>query len=97
MAKGYKSSLDFIVVLEVLRARKHKEIIRASGYDPEKILVKETMAELHRTVCVEPSEIRENEVKLLSNALKDMLRKELLGTTKTKDAHTVYGLSEINK
>ena len=74
-----------------------KEIIRAWGYDAEKVLVKEAMAEPHRTVCAEPSEIRENEVKLLSNALKDMLRKELLNTTNTKETKSVHGPSEIDK
>jgi len=39
----------------------------------------------------------ENEVKLLGNALKEMLKKELLTTAKTNDTQTVYAPPERDK
>lgn len=75
----YKASnLSIGTRTKMSRSTMLKEIMSAWGYDPEKVLVKEVLAEPHRTVCAEPSEIRDNEARLLSNALKEMLRKELL-------------------
>lgn len=51
-----------------------KEIVRAWGLDPEKVLTREALIESHRTIV----ENEENQVKVLSRALKDMMRKELL-------------------
>jgi hypothetical protein len=55
-----------------------KEIIRAWGMDPERILVKEALTEPHRTI-VAPAIREEEQVKILARALREMLRKELLG------------------
>jgi hypothetical protein len=55
-----------------------KEIIRAWGLDPEKILVKEALMEPNRTL-VAAIEREEAQVKTLANALREMLRRELLG------------------
>jgi hypothetical protein len=85
------------LILSLVEARALKEIIRAWGYDPEKVLVREALAEQHRTICIEPSDIRENEVKLLRNALKEMLRKELLNTMKAEETKSVYGPPEMHK
>jgi hypothetical protein len=54
-----------------------KEMIRAWGLEPEKILTRETPAEPHRAYA--SSEEREQEeMRLLGFALKDSLKKELL-------------------
>lgn len=66
-----------------------KEIIRAWGYDPEKILLTEALAEPHRTNCGSPKRNEENEVKLLGNALKEMIKKELLTTIPQKTPKNV--------
>ncbi|RLG61074.1 hypothetical protein DRN86_00785 [Candidatus Geothermarchaeota archaeon] len=50
-----------------------KELIRAFGYDPERILVKEAIMEPHRTEISQ-----EDQYKALANSFKEMLRKELL-------------------
>ncbi len=52
-----------------------KEIIRAWGLDPEKILVKEALLEPHRIVVANQEE---EHIKTLSKALREMLRRELL-------------------
>jgi len=54
-----------------------KEIIRAWGMDPEKILVKEALREPHRT-AIHPIPGEEEQAKILAKALKEMLRNELL-------------------
>ena len=55
-----------------------KEIIRAWGMDPEKILVKEALSEPHR-VIVDSRDGEESQIKALAGALKEILRKEILG------------------
>ena len=82
---------------KMTRASMLKEIIRAWGYDPEKILITEALAEPHRTICKKPITNEENEVKLLGNALKEMLKKELLDTIKPKETQTVYEPPEMYK
>lgn len=54
-----------------------KEIIRAWGMDPERILVKEALAEPHRIYATAIGR-EEERVRQLSQALKEMLRRELL-------------------
>ena len=54
-----------------------KEIIRAWGGDPERILTKEALAKPWRTY-VSAQEREEDQVKALAVALKEALRKELL-------------------
>jgi integrase len=54
-----------------------KEIIRAWGMDPEEILTKKALAEPHR-VYAGPRDREEDQVRALSTALKDMMRKELM-------------------
>jgi len=56
-----------------------KEIIRAWGMDPEEILTKKALAEPHR-VYVGSRDWEEDQVRALSTALKDMMRKELVTT-----------------
>ncbi len=51
-----------------------KEIVRAWGLDPEKVLTREALSEPHRAIVGN----EEDQVKALSRALKDMMRKELL-------------------
>jgi len=53
-----------------------KEIIRASGLNPEEILTRQAMAEPHITV-VNGSQREESQIHALSNALKQQLLKEL--------------------
>jgi hypothetical protein len=54
-----------------------KEIVRAWGLDPEKILVREALSEPHRVV-LQPVEREEDQAKTLAGALREMLRRELL-------------------
>ena len=54
-----------------------KEIIRAWGMDPEEILTKKALAEPHR-IYAAPRDREEDQVRALSTALKDMMRKELM-------------------
>lgn len=54
-----------------------KEIIRGWGMDPEEILTKKALAEPHR-VYVGSRDWEEDQVRALSTALKDMMRKELV-------------------
>lgn len=54
-----------------------KEIIRAWGMNPEEILTREALSQPHRTYA-QPSLGQEDQVKALSKALKEMMRKELL-------------------
>jgi integrase len=53
-----------------------KEIIRAWGQNPEEYLTKKALTEPHRTVIAPGYE--ESQVETLSNALKEMMRKELI-------------------
>jgi hypothetical protein len=53
-----------------------KEIIRAWGQNPEEYLTKKALTEPHRTVLAPGYE--ENQVEASSNALKEMMRRELL-------------------
>ena len=72
------SGLSIKPKTKVGRIEMLKEIIRAWGMDPEKILVKEILAstEAHTHVFAPIDE--EAQLKALSEALKDMLRKEVL-------------------
>jgi len=54
-----------------------KAMIKAHGEDPEKYLVREAFTQPHRTY-ISPLECEEDQVKILSHALKEMMRKELL-------------------
>jgi site-specific recombinase XerD len=56
-----------------------KEIIRAWGLNPEKILTREAMCTPHRTI-VDPQELKNKQIKLLCNALKAEMKKELRPT-----------------
>jgi len=56
-----------------------KEIIRAWGLNPEEILTRKAFSLPHRTV-ITPINKEEEQAKALSQALKQMLRKELLPT-----------------
>ena len=47
-------------------------------------------------MCIAERE-EDDEIKVLSNSLKDMLRKELLNATKTNEKQTVYGPPETIK
>jgi len=54
-----------------------KEIIRAWGLNPEEILVKDASAKAHRTI-INPLEDEQHQIKVLSHALKESLKQELL-------------------
>jgi hypothetical protein len=54
-----------------------KEMMRAWGLEPEKILTREALDEPHRTFAT-PNEREEDEIRLLGLALKDQIKKELL-------------------
>ena len=60
-----------------------KEIIRAWGMNPEELLTKKALTQPHRTV-ISPG-YEEDQVQTLSNALKEMMRKELLATQNGKE------------
>jgi hypothetical protein len=62
---------------QVSRLDMLKEIIRAWGLEPEKILVKGALSEPHR-VIVAPASREEEQVKALADSLREMLRKDLL-------------------
>jgi hypothetical protein len=53
-----------------------KELIRAWDMNPEELLTKQALTQPHRTVITPGYE--EDQVQMLSNALKEMMRKELL-------------------
>ena len=53
-----------------------KEIIRAWGLNPEEILTREAMSTPHRTI-VGSTELENNQMKILCNALKIEMKKEL--------------------
>jgi len=74
-----------------------KQMIRTFGYDPEKILIKEALAEPHRTICGNLPTNPEHEVNLLGNALKEILKREILDTIPPKTTKTVYEPLEMYK
>ena len=53
-----------------------KEIIRAWGLNPEEVLTREAMSTPHRTI-IAPHELENNQMKILCNALKAEMKKEL--------------------
>ena len=53
-----------------------KEIIRAWGLNPEELLTREAISTPHRTI-VSPKEHENKQMKILCNALKTELKKEL--------------------
>jgi site-specific recombinase XerD len=53
-----------------------KEIIRAWGLNPEEILTREAMSKPHRTI-IDPQEMENKQIKLLCDALKEEMKKEL--------------------
>jgi len=57
-----------------------KEMMRAWGLEPEKILTREALSEPHRTYTT-ADERENNEIRLLGLALKDHIKKELFATT----------------
>jgi len=56
-----------------------KELMRAWGLEPEKILAEEVLTEPHRTYA-SPEEREKEEIRLLGSALKDSLKKDLLAS-----------------
>jgi len=56
-----------------------KEIIRAWGLNPEEILTREAISTPHRTI-VSPQEVENKQIKILCNALKAEMKKELRQT-----------------
>lgn len=60
-----------------------KEIVRALGMDPEKILVNESLIEPNRSV-LEP----DGEVQLLSHRLKDFLLREVAANLQSEKHNT---------
>jgi hypothetical protein len=56
-----------------------KEIVRAWGMNPEEGLTRETLSRPYATY-MQPKSYEEEQVKSLSQALKDMMRKELLNS-----------------
>jgi len=78
------SNLSIKSRTKIDRAHMLKEMIRSWGYDPEKILIKDALAAPHRTICEKPKITEENEINVLSNALKEMMKKELLNTIEPK-------------
>jgi len=70
------SGLSIRPKTRVSRMEMLKEVVRAWGMDPDRVLVKEAVAEPHRTVASEQRE--EEQVKALAAALKEMLRREVL-------------------
>ncbi|MEM2126593.1 MAG: tyrosine-type recombinase/integrase [Candidatus Bathyarchaeia archaeon] len=74
------SGLSIRPKTQVSRIEMLKEIIRAWGLNPEKILVREALEEPHRTILT-PIEREEEQVKALAHSLREMLRRELLNTS----------------
>jgi len=56
-----------------------KEMMRAWGLEPEKILTREALAEPHR-VSASSEEREKEQIRLLGSALKESLKKELLAS-----------------
>jgi site-specific recombinase XerD len=63
-----------------------KEMMRAWGLEPEKILTSEALAEPHR-IYTTREECEDNEMRLLGLALKDHIKKELLADFKPANSH----------
>jgi len=55
------------------------------------------IAEPHRTICENPIKNEENELKLLGNAFKEMMKNELLNAMMPKTTSTVYEPLETHK
>jgi hypothetical protein len=53
-----------------------KEMVRAWGLEPEKILAREPLAEPHRTHAT-PEEREKEEVQMLLSTLRDSIKKDL--------------------
>jgi len=70
------SGLSIRPKTQVSKIEALKEIIRAWGLDPEKILTREAFSSPHRTI-VTPEEHENRQLKILCQALKDELRREL--------------------
>jgi hypothetical protein len=68
------SGLSIRPKMQVSKIEALKEIARAWGLNPEEVLTKEALSQPHRTVMSNT----EDQVKTLSQALKEMMRKELL-------------------
>jgi len=62
-----------------------KEMMRAWGLEPEKILTSEALAEPHRTYG-SPEEREKEEIRLLGLALRDSLKKELLASLNSSNS-----------
>lgn len=56
-----------------------KEVVRAMGLEPETILTREALAEPHRTY-VGPDEREKEQIRLLSLALRDSLKREVIAS-----------------
>jgi hypothetical protein len=70
------SGLSIRPKMQVSKIDALKEIARAWGLNPEEVLTKEALSQPHRTVISNT----EDQVKTLSQALKEMMRKELLNS-----------------
>lgn len=60
-----------------------KEMIRALGYNPERILTKEALTEPHRTIIIGSENREQNELEVLTRALKDAIIQETAGHIRT--------------
>ncbi|MEW6222510.1 MAG: hypothetical protein AB1476_04250 [Candidatus Hadarchaeota archaeon] len=55
-----------------------KSVLRDLGVDPERVILEEAIAEPHRVLVVGDSE-EERQMAILSSAIKEALKKEILG------------------
>jgi len=62
----------------IIRIEALKEMVRAFGLDPEKVLVKEALAEPHRTVIDPYADWGDFELQTLTSTLKEALKQEVL-------------------
>jgi hypothetical protein len=60
-----------------------KEIIRALGGDPEKAMLEQAFSRPHRTIAG-PAEVEDGNLKALQTLLKELMRKELLESSKAQ-------------
>jgi len=67
-----------------------KEYIRALGVNPEEVLTREALSQ-PATTCITPQDREDFQLKVLSQALKDTLRRELLSEKQNEDS-TYSGL-----
>lgn len=65
-----------------------KEIIRAWGMNPEHVLAREALNQPARTL-VNPQDAQDNEIRILSKALRDLIRQDTAETLKTVQIRTV--------